>query len=319
MFPQTRKLEYEKVVELLAKLHEEGLQNIGLVDAGRAMRSNGLYEPDKNLSGVQAFLILAAVDSTACVDSVDPQDGCYRAHNGRHRHGASPPPVAEPEPLPDLDKIPREQIEATQRNLEQAEIAPPQGGTRRGKKKRLEEEQIQRRGRAKKKGGASAPRARGRGKKNAKRRLKKRKEAEEAKRREEQARLKQEQEERQRALEEAEARRQAEAEARIKAARDARLMDRYIAGIHDKVKRHMTNPEGVPTDIKVEIRVLLQDNGTLLAVPEVEESSGNELFDEQAVRAVIRGAENGFDLPDDPELRKQFAELLLVIRPEANN
>ncbi len=110
---------------------------------------------------------------------------------------------------------------------------------------------------------------------------------------------------------------QAAAEAaRLSPAMRASLLGRYIAGIKERVYRHMSNPEGVDPGIAVEVRVRLNDDGTLVRVAEVADSSGNAAYDTQAVRAVIREAESGFDLPDDPELRSEFDDLLLVIAPK---
>ncbi len=96
----------------------------------------------------------------------------------------------------------------------------------------------------------------------------------------------------------------------------ASLLGRYIAGIKERVYRHMSNPEGVDSGIAVEIRVRLNDDGTLARLPEVADGSGNAAYDTQAVRAVIRAAEGGFDLPDDSELRSEFGDLLLIITPK---
>lgn len=80
----------------------------------------------------------------------------------------------------------------------------------------------------------------------------------------------------------------------------------------------MADPEGVNPNIRVEILVPLGINGRLSGAPKITASSGNQFFDDQALRAVIRGAEAGFELPTNPELRKQFNELHLVLVPKGN-
>lgn len=273
-----------------------------------------LHEPDKNLSAVQAFLLMAALTaplvwSVSFRTTVVTQPIVVAVV-------AAPPPEPEPAPQPeaDLERV-REQLEATRRNLEEAEVARRRAQQQAEERRREEEvrqaEEDERR--------REEEQARQRELEEEQRRKEaeeeKRRQAEAERRREEERRKLEEEERRRREAEEIE-RRRVEAEARAKAARDARLMDRHIAGIHDRVKRHLTNPEGVPSGIQVEVRVLLQPNGTLADIPKVIEESGFEPFDDQAVRAVIRGAENGFDLPDDPELREQFDELILVITPK---
>ena len=288
------------------------------------MSAARLYEPDKNLSGVQAFLLLAVVTlpllwSVSFRKTITPEPIVVAIVT------APAPPVQETQPAPDLDKV-REQIEATKRNLEQAEIARRRAEEveeqqRLDEERRLEAERERR----------QEEEARRQQELEEKKQLqaeaeKKRLEEEEQRRQAEAKKQLQEEEDRQREIEErrraeaeAEARRQAEIDARLKSARDAKLMDRYIAGIHDRIKRHLTNPDGVPTGIQVEISVRLNQNGTLADVPKVIEDSGHEQFDEQAVRAIIHGAKVGFEMPEDKDLREQFEELILVITPEDGN
>ncbi|MCY4325004.1 MAG: TonB C-terminal domain-containing protein [Betaproteobacteria bacterium] len=98
----------------------------------------------------------------------------------------------------------------------------------------------------------------------------------------------------------------------------ASLIGRYTSGIKERVHRYMSNPDGISAenDIAVEVRVRLDSRGMLVATPQIERSSGLAVYDNQALRAVIRAAAGGFVLPDDPELRNEFGDLLLTIRPK---
>ena len=126
-------------------------------------------------------------------------------------------------------------------------------------------------------------------------------------------------EQRQQAEREAAERRRAEAAAgRLTAEQRASLIGRYTTGIRERVHRYMSNPEGIGAsdDIAVEVRVRLDSRGMLAAAPVIERSSGSSAYDNQAIRAVIRAADGGFELPDDPQLRTEFGDLLLTIRPK---
>ena len=294
------------------------------------MSSPGLYEPDKNLSGVQAFLLLAVVTlplfwSVSFRKTITPEPIVVAIVS------APAPLVQKTPPAPDLEKV-REQIEATKRNLELAEIARRRAEEvaeqqRLDEERRLEAERERRQeAEARRQQELEEQQLIEEEKRLQAEAERKRLEDEEENRQAEAKKQLQEEEERQRVIEarqradeEAEAKRQAEADARRKSARDARLMDRYIAGIHDRIKRHLTNPDGVPTGIRVEIRVRLNQNGRLAGQPEVIEGSVHEQFDEQAVRAIIHGAKVGFEMPEDKDLRAQFEELILNITPKLDN
>ena len=294
------------------------------------MSAAGLYEPDKNLSGVQAFLLLTVVTlpllwSVSFRKTIIPEPIVVAIVS------APAPPVQETQPAPDLDKV-REQIEATKHNLERAEIARRRAEDlaeqqRLDEERRLEAQRERREEEEARRQDELEERQRLEEEKQLEAETESKRLEDEEKRRQAEAKKQlQEEEERQRetearkrAEEEAEARRQAEVDARLKSARDAKLMDRYMAGIHDRIKRHLTNPEGVSSGIEVEIRVRLNQNGRLADEPEVTKVSGHEQFDEQAVRAIIRGAQVGFDMPEDKDLREQFGELILVITPELGN
>ena len=104
----------------------------------------------------------------------------------------------------------------------------------------------------------------------------------------------------------------------LSAAQRASLIGRYTSGIKERVHRYMSNPEGIDAaeKIAVEVRVRLDSRGMLVATPVIERSSGHATYDNQAIRAIIRAADGGFELPDDPELRSEFGDLLLTIRPK---
>ena len=93
------------------------------------------------------------------------------------------------------------------------------------------------------------------------------------------------------------------------------LLAIYIQRIRAQVSRYTSNPEGVPQDIKVVARVLLNRDGTLASMPTIVESSGNAAYDDQAMRAIIRAGQDGFPIPTEPELQSEFDELLLSISP----
>ena len=267
------------------------------------------YEPDKYWSAIQAATLLALV-VIPLVLTISLRKVVINTPVTVALVTAPPPPPT-PVPAPNTEAV-REQIEATRRNLEQAALARQRiekvEAQAAAERQRVEEQERQHREEERLQ----------------REELERQQQAEEKKRSEEQERQRREEEEqRQRELEEqrqleaqAADQRQLEVDARLKAAQDERIMARYITAIHDRVKRHMTNPEGVSSDIQVEINVPLQPDGRLAGTPKIISPSGHVQFDEQAVRAILRAAEGGFDLPPDKELRDRFDELLLIISPK---
>ena len=292
------------------------------------MTPGKLDEPNKLWSGIQASLIMLLLvvplsfsfDFRKVVVAQPIQVAIVTA----------PPPEPKPVPTVDVAAV-KEQIEATKKNLELAEIA------RRKQKEKIEQQKKEEEEREKLEA-------------EQRRIEQERIEAEKAQQEEEERLAKLEQEkllqeklakEKQLAAEaekkrkeeiakreaakeaakrkaeaEEEARRKAEAQAKLIAARNQREMSRIINAIHDRVRRHVTNPDNIPTNIEVEVKFSLNEEGYLQAQPSIIKSSGYATFDNQAVRAVIRGAENGFELPSDPKLRNQFNEVIIRIVPK---
>lgn len=112
---------------------------------------------------------------------------------------------------------------------------------------------------------------------------------------------------------------EAERLAAIKAKANAVIINRYTVGIHNQVQRHLANPDDVTADLLVEIKIVLGDDGHLVSTPEIINKSGHEKFDEQAIRAILQSGREGFSLPDDPELREQFREIIMIIKPKVDN
>lgn len=271
-----------------------------------------LYEPDKTISAIQAALVLSAM-LVPLVLSV----------NFRTTVAVQPltvtiapaPAPAPPESSADVAAV-REQIEAAQRNLEQSEVARrrqqqelaeqrKEEARRRAEEAKQERERIeaQRRAEAEELKRIAAAK-------------KKQQEEEERQRKLAEQKRQEELQARQKAKEEAEQQRLEALKAKQLAARNDRIMARLVGAIQERVQRHVPSPENIPSNIQVEIKVPLQDNGRLAGLPEVIRGSGYPTFDEQAVRAIIKGAEQGFEMPADPELRKRFDELILIIKPK---
>ena len=271
-----------------------------------------LYEPDKTMSAIQAALFLGVMLVPLALSV-----------NFRTVVTAEPlqvtiaPAPAPPPPQADTDVAAvREQIEAARRNLEQSEVA------RRRQQQELAEqrkEEAQKRAEEAKKERERIE-AQRRAEAEEQRRIaeaKKEKELEAKRQRElEEQRRVEELKAKQQAQEEAEQRRLEALKAKQLAARNDRIMARLIGAIQERVQRHVPSPDNIPSNIQVEIKVPLQGNGRLAGLPEILSSSGYPTFDEQAVRAIIKGAEQGFEMPDDPELRKRFDELILIIKPK---
>ena len=66
----------------------------------------------------------------------------------------------------------------------------------------------------------------------------------------------------------------------------------YLSAVTSRVSRHRTYPAmalDMGQEGEVRVRVVVNPDGTLAAPPTVEESSGHELLDQEAVRIVARG------------------------------
>ena len=280
------------------------------------MSSASIYEPDKYLSAFQALFIMVATVFPFVINfSLDRT--LTIAQPLEVAIIAAPPEIITP-PV-EVEQIKQELEQSIQRQQQQAELARrkereleeqrlreeelrQQEEAKRLEEQRLQEEAEQRRKEEEARLLAEAER----------RRLEEQRLQAEQKRLEEAERIEAERERREEQRKAQELARQAE----LKAAANAKIMNRYISGIHNQVQRHLSNPEGVPTGIQVEIRLSVGDDGHLVATPQTLKSSGHRPFDEQALRAILRSAEEGFDLPDDPDLRAEFSELILIIKPK---
>ena len=88
----------------------------------------------------------------------------------------------------------------------------------------------------------------------------------------------------------------------------------YIANIQDRIVRKWSRPPTARNGMRCVLRVVLLPTGEVLQAS-VEESSGNEAFDNSAVRAVFRAS--NLPVPEDNFLfEKSFREFTLLFRPD---
>jgi colicin import membrane protein len=129
---------------------------------------------------------------------------------------------------------------------------------------------------------------------------------------EEAAKKKREQEELARQQED---KRRAEEQARAEAVQARQSeMDRYIAGIKNRIRSRANIPDSVTGHPEAQFRIRLLPGGDLLDV-ELTRSSGNRAYD-AAIERAIRSAQK-FDIPPPTsELFPQFRELNLNLRHE---
>jgi len=120
----------------------------------------------------------------------------------------------------------------------------------------------------------------------------------------------------QRVLEaQAEQRRMAE-QARVRAevsAATAAEVGRYQDMIRSKIRHNIVMPPDVAPNAEVVFRVTLLPGGSVLDAVLLK-SSGNPVYDEATERAIYLS--QPLPLPTDPQLKKEFRELRLTIRPE---
>ena len=88
----------------------------------------------------------------------------------------------------------------------------------------------------------------------------------------------------------------------------------YVANIQDRIVRKWSRPPSARNGMSCLLRVALLPTGEVLQVS-VEETSGNEAFDNSAVRAVFRAS--NLPVPEDNFLfEKSFREFTLLFRPD---
>ncbi len=88
----------------------------------------------------------------------------------------------------------------------------------------------------------------------------------------------------------------------------------YVANIQDQIVRKWSRPPTARNGMRCVLRVVLLPTGEVLQAS-VEESSGNEAFDNSAVRAVFRAS--NLPVPEDNFLfEKSFREFTLLFRPD---
>ena len=88
----------------------------------------------------------------------------------------------------------------------------------------------------------------------------------------------------------------------------------YVANIQDRIVRKWSRPPSARNGMRCVLRVVLLPTGEVLQAS-VEESSGNEAFDNSAVRAVFRAS--NLPVPEDNFLfEKSFREFTLLFRPD---
>ena len=279
-----------------------------------------IHEPHKTRHAISAALMVAAFFGIVLLSNLiswgaPPPPAAMRISLIPDIPVPPPPPPPEPEPAPEPEKpAPQDTAAEAER---QAEIIRAEK-----EKKRKQEEAARKKREAEKKRKEEAARKKREEEKKRKEDEARKKREAEKKRKEEEARRKREQEE-QRARLRAEAA-AAEAERQRQQAlekRTARIANDYAARIIASIDQHLKTPAGVPedSDIVVIVRVQLNPDGSLIGIPEVEESSGYSEYDEAAIRAVLKAA----PLPVPTEsfitgnsrLMQQFLEHRLYIRP----
>ena len=88
----------------------------------------------------------------------------------------------------------------------------------------------------------------------------------------------------------------------------------YVANIQDRIVRKWSRPPSARNGMRCLLRVALLPTGEVLQVS-VEETSGNEAFDNSAVRAVFRAS--NLPVPEDNFLfEKSFREFTLLFHPD---
>ena len=88
----------------------------------------------------------------------------------------------------------------------------------------------------------------------------------------------------------------------------------YVANIQDRIVRKWSRPPSARNGMRCILRVVLLPTGEVLQAS-VEESSGNEAFDNSAVRAVFMAS--NLPVPEDNSLfEKSFREFTLLFRPD---
>ena len=88
----------------------------------------------------------------------------------------------------------------------------------------------------------------------------------------------------------------------------------YVANIQDQIVRKWSRPPSARNGMRCVLRVVLLPTGEVLQAS-VEESSGNEAFDNSAVRAVFMAS--NLPVPEDNFLfEKSFREFTLLFRPD---
>ena len=88
----------------------------------------------------------------------------------------------------------------------------------------------------------------------------------------------------------------------------------FVADIQDRIVRKWSRPPTARNGMRCLLRVVLLPTGEVLQAS-VEESSGNEAFDNSAVRAVFRAS--NLPVPEDNYLfEKNFREFTLLFRPD---
>ena len=88
----------------------------------------------------------------------------------------------------------------------------------------------------------------------------------------------------------------------------------YVVNIQDRIIRKWSRPPTARNGMRCVLRVVLLPTGEVLQAS-VEESSGNQAFDNSAVRAVFKAS--NLPVPEDNLLfEKSFREFTLLFRPD---
>ncbi len=213
-----------------------------------------------------------------------------------------PPPEPEPEPKPE----PKPKPVVQKKPVKPAEPEKPDIAL---KKKKREEERKKKE--AEKKRKAEEKRKRELAEKKRRKKEREQKLAEEKRKKREQERQAREKERlaQQRAKELQQAR-----------GRElAKISQLYESRIRGRIETQHSHPPSVPRDADIEVVVVfrLAPHGRLAeldGLPRIEESSGNDEYDESVLRAILEATP--FPFPLEPELISRFSVITLRMTPE---
>lgn len=217
-----------------------------------------------------------------------------------------PPPKAEPEPEP--KPLPKPKPKPAPKPKADADIALKQKQKEEEEKRRKEREEKERKKAEAKKKKEEAERKR--------REERKRKEEERKRKREEERRKREQAEKRLREQQQRERDAARLAALNLELGKERRAVE---SGIQRRIEQKHSHPTSVPKDADIEVIYVfrLVPDGTgraiLEGLPVIEQSSGNDEYDESVYRAILQA--RVFPFPRSPELAQEFVNITLRMSP----